>query len=121
MLDELMSNLSKTAILGTAVLGGVAMYDEMTPPAATYFQHVQVAPQNIQSPSENNAESFVYSKVESDLPTTKANSIIVDLQGTGPPEQDNYPRSPAEVNQRTNLQLNLNSQNNFGLVNRSNN
>ena len=37
MLD-IMNNLTKTAIVGTALTVGLSTYDEMTPPAATYFR-----------------------------------------------------------------------------------
>lgn len=106
MLDE-MNLLAKTALLGTALtVGTTLVYDEMTPPAATYFQEVQVAPTQ-PSPAPS-ADGFVYSKVESD-PPVKSNSVTVDLVGTGPPKQDDYPRGPQPDSSSTN-------QTNFGLV-----
>lgn len=107
MLDE-MNLLAKTALVGTALtVGTTLVYDEMTPPAATYFQEVQVAPQS--SPSTPLEEGFVYSKVESDPLPLKSNSVTVDLVGTGPPKQDDYPRGPQPDSSSTN-------QTNFGLV-----
>jgi hypothetical protein len=107
MLDE-MNLLAKTALLGTALtVGTTLVYDEMTPPAATYFQEVQVAPAT--QPTETSADGFVYSKVESDPLPLKSNSVTVDLVGTGPPIQDNYPRGPQPDSTSTN-------QTNFGLV-----
>lgn len=103
---EMINNLAKTAIIGTALAGGALVYDEMTPPAATYFQEVQVATKS--SPSTPLEEGFVHSKVESE-PLVKSNSVTVDLVGTGPPKQDDYPRGPQPDSTSTN-------ELNFGLV-----
>ena len=108
MLDE-MNLLAKTALVGTALtVGTTLVYDEMTPPAATYFQEVQVASTTPTAPTET-SDGFVYSKVESDPLPIKSNSVTVDLVGTGPPKQDDYPRGPQPDSSSTN-------QTNFGLV-----
>lgn len=112
MLDELMSNLSKTAILGTALLGGIAAYDEMTPPAATYFQQVQVESQYVDNKDGDDVEPFSYSKIETPIIAKDNPGVLVDLKKTPIPVPD-YVVGP---DSSTSL-----SQNNFGLVNRSNN
>ncbi len=88
MIDELMSNLSKTAILGTALLGGVAMYDEMTPPAATYFQQVQVESQYVDNKDDDETGPFSYSKVETPIITKDTPGVLVDLKKTPIPVPD---------------------------------
>lgn len=110
MLD-LMNNYAKTAIVGTALtVGGVSLYDEMTPPAATYFQEVQVAPYS--TPESKKEEGFVQSKVEQEVPLSRGNSVTVDLVAKGPPKQDDYPRMASPQNNDGAS----NSQTNFGLV-----
>lgn len=106
-----MNNLTKTAILGTAItVGGVSMYDEMTPPAATYFQEVQVAPYT--TPESKKEEGFVQSQIEQEAPLVRGNSVTVDLVAKGPPKQDDYPRM-SSPNQSDGASA---SQTNFGLV-----
>lgn len=90
MLD-LMNNFTKTVIVGTTLtVGGIQVYDEMTPPAATYFQEVQVAPYS--TPESKKEEGFAHSKVESEPTIVSSTSVVVDLVAKGPPKQDDYPR-----------------------------
>lgn len=113
MLD-IVNNLTKTAILGTALtVGGVSMYDEMTPNAATYFQEVQVAPYT--TPESKKEEGFVQSPIEQEAPLVRGNSVTVDLVAKGPPKQDDYPRLSSQSDNNDSSSVNHNHTN-FGLV-----
>ena len=108
MLD-IMNNLTKTAIVGTALTVGLSTYDEMTPPAATYFQEVQVAPLVTESEKE---DGFVQSKIESEPTIVSSTSVVVDLVAKGPPKQDDYPRlNPPKENDGASV-----DRENYGLV-----
>lgn len=112
MLD-IMNNLTKTAIVGTALtVGGVSMYDEMTPNAATYFQEVQVAPYT--TPESKKEEGFVQSNVEvENIKQEKYDyGVVVDLKKTPIPKMDDYPKGPTNSDSSS---VNHN-QTNFGLV-----
>lgn len=108
-------NYISTILVATAAtVGGIELYDIYTPPAATWLQEIQVAP--IQS-KETSPDGFVYSKVESDPLPLKSNSVTVDLIGTGPPKQDDYPRSPQEAAAlEANPQTSLNHTTQFGYL-----
>ena len=112
MLD-IVNNLTKTVVVGTALtVGGVSMYDEMTPPAATYFQELQVAPYSSEPQKE---DGFVQSKVKQEVPLVRGNSVTVDLVAKGPPKQDDYPRLSSQSDNNDSSSVNHNHTN-FGLV-----
>lgn len=112
VLDEM--SFSKNAIIGAALTASTLLvYDEMTPPAATYIQQIDVAPK--EEPAEPD-DIFAASKV--DTGPTISTSVIVDTAKTPIPVMDDYPKSPEEAAARARGDQSNNNGYNFGLVNK---
>ncbi len=100
-------------LLGASLTGAVALesqYENKVPQAATFYQEGRAAPQ-ISETALAREEKPEDSRVDGIFSDPGPVSHIVDVGGLGPPEQDDYPRSPSEI--REVLQ---NQRRNFGLL-----
>ena len=91
MIEDLMNSFVKSAVVGNAIMtnAGSVLYDDYTPPAATYLQDISAPPVAPESPDDN-----AFTKTEVSSPVIYSHSVIVDRGAVGPPTQDDYPRGP---------------------------
>lgn len=103
MRDNIVLVLLGASLTGAAVLE--PSYQPGVPQAATFLQEGRSLPQEDSIVQDTLAPA----KVQGEFADPGPISHIVDANGTGPPVQDGYPRTPTEI--RAILQAN---QNEFG-------
>lgn len=102
-----MRALASTLLIGVALTAGTtATYEAYAPKGAAWFQEGKMVPEQIQysAQDESSNETGLIRK-----PTNHGNmeapkytrEAYVDFKATGPPQMDNYPKSPEEAAKRS--------------------
>ena len=119
-----MRTIISVLLLGTALAaGGTATYEAYNPQGAAWFNEGKLAPQieqaEIRSGQDQTGEGIIRQPTNQgnmDAPKYQ-NNVYADFRATGPPQMDNYPKSPEEAARQETSYSNKDAGNlaNFGI------
>lgn len=115
-----MRSIMGAILVGAALTaGGTATYEALTPYGAAWVNEGKMVPADAQYTEQADNEGIIRKHTnqgQMDEPRYK-NNVYADFKATGPPQMDNYPKSPEEAARQETSYSNKDAGNlaNFGI------
>jgi len=95
-----MRTLTSTLLIGIALTaGGTATYEAYQPHGAAWFNEGKLIPQQQQAEYVDQETGIIHQPTNHGNmdPPKYENNVYADFRATGPPQMDDYPKSPDEA------------------------